>query len=174
MGSCWDVVLRRVAYITAQGGGLAWPLSMGSQTCLTRRLTTVLQPRTLLGVEAGFRPERTIAGVALLLAGALAGVTGVLALVAAPILGFGPPDVLETMFATVVGLLGFGIVSVVLAAMTLAGWHAQLSLAAATALLVAAAFTLGPDRLPGGWFLPAVGILNAAAFLAGAVRRYRG
>jgi hypothetical protein len=30
MGSCWDVVLRRVECITAQGGGWALPLSTGA------------------------------------------------------------------------------------------------------------------------------------------------
>jgi hypothetical protein len=127
---------------------------------------------------AGFRPERTVAGVAFLLVGVLAAGVGVLGLIAAPILGFGPPDTLHreeaTLFVTVLALLGFAIASLALAAMTLAGWHAQLSLAAGTALILAAALALGLDRLPGGWFLPAVGLLNAGAFLAGTVRRDRG
>ena len=129
-------------------------------------------------MEAGFRPERTIAGVALLLVAVLAAGVGILGLIAAPILGFGPPDMLQreeaTLFVKVLALLGFAIAALGLAAMILAGWHAQLSLAAAVALTLAAALAIGPDRLPGGWFLLAVGLLNAGAFLAGTVRRYRG
>jgi len=128
-------------------------------------------------MEAGFRPERTIAGVALLVLGVLAAGAGVLGFVVSPILGFEPSDSLHraeaALFATTVGLTGFGIASIALAAMTLAGWHAQLSLAAATTLVLAAAFVMGPDRLPGGWFIPAVGLLNAGAFLAGTFRRHR-
>ena len=125
-------------------------------------------------MDAGFRPERTIAGVALLLLGVLAAGAGVLEFVVSPILGFGPSDSLHrTLFATTVALTGFAIASIALAAMTLAGWHAQSSLAAATTLVFAAALVMGPDRLPGGWFIPAVGLLNAGAFLAGTFRRYR-
>ena len=129
-------------------------------------------------MEAGFRPERIIAAVALLLVGASAAVAGLLALVAGLILGFEPPDMLHrteaSLVTTMVVLFGFGIASLALAAMTLAGWHAQLSLAAATALIMTAVVAMGLDRLPGGWLLPAVGLLNAGAFLAGTLRRYRG
>jgi hypothetical protein len=70
--------------------------------------------------------------------------------------------------------VGFASVSVALAAMILAGWHAQLSLAAATALVLVAVVALGPARAPDVWLLLAVGVLNAGAFLAGTVRRLRG
>ena len=46
MGSCWDRVVRRVAFITAQGAGFAWRLSTGGQpACDGACLVRLTRPR---------------------------------------------------------------------------------------------------------------------------------
>ena len=128
-------------------------------------------------MRARVEPERIIAGVALLLLAALAASAGGLGVLAAPILGFLPPDALReaerSLLLTVAALWGFALILAVLAAFVMAGRHSRLALALATVLIASAMAAVGVDREPPTFLLLGVVVANVGALVLGMFRRRR-
>jgi hypothetical protein len=128
-------------------------------------------------MRAGIEPERIVAGVVLLLVGALAAAAGVLGIAVSPIIGFAEPATLReaetSLLRAVVALWGFAIISIVLATFTIAGRHSRTALAIATTLVLAAFVALGTDRSPTTWPLLGVAGTTAGALLIGMLRQRR-
>lgn len=128
-------------------------------------------------MRVGIEPERSVAGVALLLLAALAAAGGGLGVLVAPIIGFTPPDALReaerSLLLTVAALWGFAVVLTALAAFVMVGRHSKLALALATVLVASAIAALGAEREPPSLILLGVALTNAGALVIGTLRRLR-
>jgi len=128
-------------------------------------------------MRTGVEPERIVAGVVLLLVGALAAAGGVLGIAVSPIIGFAEPatrrEAETSLLRAVVALWGFAIIATVLAAFTIAGRHSRAALAIATTLVLSSVVALGTDRVPATWPLVGVAATTAGALLIGILRQRR-